>query len=135
MTMIKSDLRGKKLLLIGGLNTTADLIKLAHRNGVKIGVADYNKNTYVKGLADYAHDISVVDENSVIELFKRENYDGIITAFNEMLGPYTSRIAEKLEKPFPFTVEHFLNKLVWNMEFRFLKNMQLLLLMKFIMRR
>ena len=79
MTMIKSDLRGKKLLLIGGLNTTADLIKLAHRNGVKIGVADYNKNTYVKGLADYAHDISVVDENSVIELFKRENYDGIIT--------------------------------------------------------
>ena len=70
MTMIKSDLRGKKLLLIGGLNTTADLIKLAHRNGVKIGVADYNKNTYVKGLADYAHDISVVDENSVIELFK-----------------------------------------------------------------
>ena len=105
MTMIKSDLRGKKLLLIGGLNTTADLIKLAHRNGVKIGVADYNKNTYVKGLADYAHDISVVDENSVIELFKRENYDGIITAFNEMLGPYTSRIAEKLEKPFPFTVE------------------------------
>ena len=103
--MVKSDLRGKKLLLIGGLNTTADLIGLAHRNGVKVGVADYNKNTYLKGIADYAHDISVTDEDAVVELFKSNGYDGIITAFNEMLGPYASRIAERLGKPFPFTVE------------------------------
>lgn len=41
--MLNVDLRGKKLLLVGGLNTTADLVFLAHRNGVKIGVADYNK--------------------------------------------------------------------------------------------
>lgn len=103
--MLNVDLRGKKVLLIGGLNTTADLIKLAHRNGVKIGVADYNKNTYVKQLADYAHDISVIDEDAVIELFKREHYDGIITAINEMLGPVASRIADRLGTPFPFTVE------------------------------
>lgn len=103
--MIKTDLRGKKLLLIGGLNNTADLIKLAHRNGVLVGVADYNKNTYLKSIADFSHDISVIDDDAVAELFEQEHYDGIITAFNEMLGPHASAIAEKLGKPYPFTVE------------------------------
>lgn len=103
--MVKSNLKGKRLLLIGGLNTTADLIKLAHRNGVVVGVADYNKNTYVKGLADYVHDINVLDEDAVAELFFKEKYDGIITAFNEMLGPVVSRISTKIGKPFPFTEE------------------------------
>ncbi len=103
--MIQSDLRGKKLLLIGGLNNTADLIRLAHRNGVLVGVADYNKNTYLKSIADFSHDISVTDDDAVAELFRTEHYDGIITAFNEMLGPHASNIAQKLGKPYPFTVE------------------------------
>ncbi len=103
--MLKSDLRGKKLLLIGGLNNTADLINLAHRNGVLIGVADYNKNTYVKSLADFVHDISVMDEDAVVELCKREGYDGIITAFNERLGPIVRRIGERLNLPVPLSVE------------------------------
>ena len=38
--MLSKDIKGKKLLLVGGLHTTADLVDLAHRNGVKIGVAD-----------------------------------------------------------------------------------------------
>lgn len=103
--MLSSDLKGKKLLLIGGINNTADLVDLAHRNNVKIGVADYNKDTYVKGLADYSHDVSVYDEDAVVELVKKERYDGIITAFNEGLGPVVRRVGEKLDMPVPFTVE------------------------------
>ena len=79
--MIHTDLSGKKLLLIGGLNNTADLIRLAHRNGVLVGVADYNKNTYLKSIADFSHDISVIDDDAVAELMRTEHYDGIITAF------------------------------------------------------
>ena len=52
------DLTGKKLLLIGGINTTADLVLLAHRNGVKLGIVDYNKDTLLKSMADFTHDIS-----------------------------------------------------------------------------
>ena len=103
--MIRTNLRGKKLLLIGGLNNTADLIRLAHRNGVLVGVADYNKNTYLKSLADFSHDISVIDDDAVAALMKAEHYDGIITAFNEMLGPHASHIAELTGKPYPFTVD------------------------------
>ena len=103
--MLSSDLKGKKLLLLGGLNNTADLIDLAHRNGVKVGVADYNKNTLVKSLADFSHDISIYDEDLVLKLIEEEKYDGVISAFNERLGPLTRRISEKLGTWVPLTVE------------------------------
>lgn len=113
--MLSSDLKGKKLLLLGGLNNTADLIDLAHRNGVKVGVADYNKNTLVKSMADYAHDISIYDEDLVIELIKEQGYDGVISAFNERLGPLTRRISEKIGTWAPLTVEQ--NQMSTNKKF------------------
>lgn len=103
--MRNADLRGKKLLLIGGINTTADLVDLAHRNGVQIGVADYNKGTLLKRIADFAHDINIYDEDAVVKLIKDEGYDGVISAFNERLGPVNSRIAERIGKWAPMTVE------------------------------
>lgn len=103
--MLKADLRGKKLLLIGGINTTADLVDLAHRNGVLIGVADYNRGTLLKSLADFEHDVSVYDEDAVAKLILEEGYDGVISAFNERLGPVTSRIAERVGKWAPMTPE------------------------------
>ena len=50
-----SSINGKKILVFGGIGSMGDLITLAHRNGVKVGVADYNKGTYLKKQADYAH--------------------------------------------------------------------------------
>lgn len=82
--MIKENLRGKKILLVGGLNNTVDLIELAHRNGVSVGVADYNHGTLAKKLADYAYDINAYDEDAMADLCKREQFDGVITAFNEI---------------------------------------------------
>lgn len=103
--MIKTDLVGKKLLLIGGLNNTVDLIDLAHRNGVMIGVADYNKNTYAKSLADYAYDVNAYDEDAMANLCEEEHFDGIMTAFNERLGPVVSRLADRLGMAVPYSVE------------------------------
>lgn len=103
--MIKENIKGKKLLLIGGLNNTVDLIDLAHRNGVTVGVADYNKNTYAKSLADYAYDVDAYDEDAMAELCKKEHIDGVITAFNERLGPIVRKLADRLGMPAPFTVE------------------------------
>lgn len=103
--MLQHDLRGKKLLLIGGLHTTADLVDLAHRNGVQIGVADYNKNTYVKNLADYAYDINAYDEDAMAELCENEHIDGVIAAFNERLGSVVRKLGDRVGMPFPFTVE------------------------------
>lgn len=103
--MIQENLTGKKILLVGGINPTADLIELAHRNGVTVGVADYNKGTYVKSLADYVHDINAYDIEAMAELYRAEGYDGIIYNFNERLGPVVSSLGERLGIPVPYTVE------------------------------
>lgn len=98
-------LEGKKLLLLGGIGPTADLFELAHRNGVRVGVADYNEGTRIKKMADFHHEVNAVDEAAVIELYKKEHYDGIISNFNDMLSPYVARIAEKVGAYSPYTVE------------------------------
>ncbi len=96
--MIK-EIKGKKLLLIGGLTHTADLIDLAHRNGVKVGVLDYNKGTYVKSLADEVFDENALDVAKVVEVYNENHYDGIISQFNDMLAPYVTKIASRIGKP------------------------------------
>lgn len=103
--MLKENLNGKKLLLVGGLNNTVDLFDLAHRNGVTVGVADYNHGTLAKSLADYAYDINAYDEDAMAELIKEEHFDGVITAFNERLGPVVRRLADRMGMTAPFTVE------------------------------
>ena len=103
--MLIKGLKGKKLLLVGGLNNTIDLIDLAHRNGVTVGVADYNKGTLAKSLADYAHDVNAYDEDAMAQLCMDEHYDGVITAFNERLGPIVRKLADRLGMFTPFTVE------------------------------
>lgn len=103
--MLNTDLKGKKLLLVGGLNNTVDLFDLAHRNGVTVGVADYNHGTLAKSLADYAHDVNAYDEEAMVRLCREEGYDGVITAFNERLGPIVRKLADRLGMYTPFTVE------------------------------
>ena len=103
--MIINNLRGKKLLLVGGLNNTVDLIDLAHRNHVTVGVADYNHGTLAKRMADYAFDVNAYDEDAMAKLIREEGFDGVITAFNERLGPIVRKLAERMGMAAPFTVE------------------------------
>lgn len=103
--MIKTDIKGKKLLLVGGLNNTVDIIDLAHRNGVTVGVADYNHGTLAKSLADYAFDVNAYDEDAMASLIKEEHFDGVITAFNERLGPIVRKLADRVGMETPFTVD------------------------------
>lgn len=103
--MLDVSLKGKKLLLVGGLNNTVDLIDLAHRNGVTVGIADYNKNTFAKSLADYKYDVDAYDEDAMVALCEREHIDGLITAFNERLGPIVRKLADRMGMSAPFTVE------------------------------
>ncbi|MBR3772258.1 MAG: ATP-grasp domain-containing protein [Clostridium sp.] len=100
-----SSLKGKRILLVGGITHATDLVELAHRNQVFIGVADYTKDSYVKSIADAAHDVDATDVNAVVELCKKEKYDGVICNFCDMLMPYVGEIADKLGVWVPFTQE------------------------------
>lgn len=103
--MLDNSLSGKKLLLIGGIGPTADLIELARRNGVFIGVADYNKGTKIKQMADASYEMDALDVDALAELCREEHYDGVISNFNDMLSPYTARVAERIGAYAPYTVE------------------------------
>ena len=106
--MLNNELKGKRLLLIGGINSCSDLINIAHRNGVFIGVTDYNKDTYLKSIADAAYDVNALDVDAIVELCKKEKYDGVISNFVDMLSPYVTEIAEKLGFYAPYTKEQLL---------------------------
>lgn len=100
-----NDVAGKKILVFGGIGPMGDLITLAHRNHVSVGVADYNAGTYLKRKADFAHDINILDIDAVVELYKSEHYDGIITNFNDMLMPYAAEIGSRVGAYVPYTKE------------------------------
>ena len=100
-----NSIAGKKVLIFGGIGPMGDLITLAHRNHVTVGVADYNKDTYLKREADYSHDINILDVDTVVDLYQREHYDGIITNFNDMLMPFAADVAEKVGAFVPYTKE------------------------------
>lgn len=95
----------QKILLIGGTGTTEDMIPLAHRNDIQIGVTDYYANTYVKSIADAAYEVSVTDVDEVAALCKKEHYSGVISAYSDFLSPYVAKIAEKIGGYVPFDEE------------------------------
>ena len=103
--MINSNLEGKRLLLVGGVGSAIDLITLAKRNGVFIGVADYNEGTHIKKAADAAYNIDATDSEKVAELFQRERFDGMITNFSDMLAPFVNEAAEKVGCYMPYNYD------------------------------
>lgn len=94
-----------KILLIGGVGTAEDLVKIAHRNNFFIGVADYNRNTYVKGISDSAHEISITDTDALAALCKEEKYGGVISVYSDFVSPYVAKLAGKLGFYVPFDEE------------------------------
>lgn len=95
----------KKVLIIGGINYMAELLNIAHRNYIKVGVTDYNKDTYLKRNSDFVHNINAVDVEKLHELVIQEKYDGIISNFNDMLSPYVTELADKVGMHVPYTIE------------------------------
>lgn len=103
--MDNEKISGKKILMIGGGTPSSDLITLAHRNNVKVGVTDYYEKEYTKEIADYTHTVSTIDVDAVVNLVKKEHYDGVITQFVDSLLPYVAQEAQKLNMYAPFTTE------------------------------
>ncbi len=102
---MKANLEGKKLLLVGGINLTSDIVELAHRNGVSVGVTDFNHNTLTKKLADYAYDVDALDVEGISKLYTDEKYDGIITQFLDLTSPCVCDVVDIVGGYSPFTKE------------------------------
>lgn len=103
------DVKGKKLLILGGTRLNCEIVKKAQAMGIYTLVADYNKieDSPGKQIADEAVDLSVIDVDAVVKYVKENRIDGVFVGFNDMLLPYYAEICEKSGLPCYGTKEQF----------------------------
>ena len=94
-------LKGKRLLILGGMRFSCEIVNKAREMGIYTLVADYNKieDSPAKQIADEAVDLSVTDVNAVVSYVKSNNIDGVFVGFNDMLLPYYAEICAKAGLP------------------------------------
>jgi len=94
-------LKGKRLLILGGMRISCEIVRKAKAMGIYTIVADYNKieDSPGKQIADEAADLSVIDVDAVVEYIKKHAIDGVFVGFNDMLLPYYAEICEKASLP------------------------------------
>ena len=95
-----NNLAGKRLLLLGGVRQSCEIIEEAKRMGVETFVTDYDKDSPAKKIADHAFLVNAIDVDAVVQLCREQKIDGVITGYVDMLLPYCQQICEKLGKPF-----------------------------------
>ena len=66
------NLKGKKLLVLGGLALECEIVTRAQEMGIYVIVADYNPNVPARKYADRFELISATDVPALVELCKKE---------------------------------------------------------------
>lgn len=107
--MVNNNLKGKRLLILGGMRFSCEIVNKAKAMGVYTIVADYNKieDSPGKQIADEAADLSVIDVDAVVAYIKDHDIDGVFVGFNDMLLPYYAEICTKAGLPCYGTKEQF----------------------------
>ena len=106
---MKNNLRGKRLLILGGMRISCEIVRKAKTMGIYTLVADYNKieDSPGKQIADEAVYLSVIDVDAVVDYIKHNAIDGVFVGFNDMLLPYYAEICQKTGLPCYGTKEQF----------------------------
>lgn len=103
------ELKGKRLLILGGMRLSCEIVRKAREMGIHTIVADYNslEDSPGKQIADEAADLSVIDVDAVVSYVKSHAVDGVFVGFNDMLLPYYADICERTGLPCYGTREQF----------------------------
>lgn len=107
--MINVHLKGKRILVLGGMRISCEIIRKAKSMEIVVGVADYNsvEDSPGKQIADEHYEINITDVDAVVNLIKEAKFDGVIVGFNDMLLPYYAEICEKSGLPCYGTKKQF----------------------------
>lgn len=102
-------LKGKRLLIMGGMRISCEIVKKAKEMGIYTLVADYNpiELSPAKKIADKALNLNITNVDLVAETIQRECIDGVFVGFNDMLLPYYADICSKAGVPCYGTKEQF----------------------------
>ena len=102
------DLKGKRLLVIGGSSASVDVIKNAHAMGVYVVVADQSNRGVGYKMADDAVQVSTTDFDGLDRVVKEKNIDGIFCGPSEFNLFNTMKLCERVGLPF------YANEKLWN---------------------
>ena len=95
------DLSGKRLLLLGGSNSTEDIVRFAEENGVTLVATAHPRYgvTPLKAIAHESYDVNAVDEDGLTALIRERRIDGIFPGNNEDILPHAIAAAEACGLP------------------------------------
>lgn len=98
---MNQSLQGKRLLIMGGMQISCEIVRKARAMGIYTIVADYYpmEMSPAKRIADKAIEVSVTDVEAVVKVVKEEKVDGVLVGFNDMLLPYYAEICRKAGLP------------------------------------
>lgn len=106
---MNKEFEGKRLLILGGMRISCEIVRKAKAMGIYTLVADYNRieDSPGKQIADEAVDLSVIDVDAVVDYVKNNAIDGVFVGFNDMLLPYYAEICQRAGLPCYGTKEQF----------------------------
>lgn len=103
------ELKGKRLLILGGSRISCEIIRHARAMGIVTAVTDYYplEKSPAKQMADeaYYEDTSNVDR--MAEFIREKKFDGVLTGFTDSVLPYYAEMCEKVGMPAYGTKEQF----------------------------
>lgn len=102
-------IKGKRLLIMGGMRISCEIVRKAQAMGIFTIVADYNKieDSPAKQIADEAVNLNIIDVEAVVSYVRKNAIDGVFVGFNDMLLPYYADICKKSGLPCYGTKEQF----------------------------
>ena len=77
------DIKGKRILILGGTSATLDLVKNSKAMGLYTVVTDFLQNGVAKDIADETADVSTTDLEGLKKLIKERNIDGVFCGPSE----------------------------------------------------
>lgn len=95
-----SELKGKRLLVLGGTAASFDLVRLAKEMGVYTVVTDDRPTGVAKEIADETAMVSTTDIDGLVALVKERNIDGAFCSPSEFNIRNTMQLCQKAGLPF-----------------------------------
>lgn len=97
---MSEELKGKKILILGGMGYSCDVVKQAKEMGVYTVVTDYIPNSPAKSVADKAYDVSTTDVDALEKLCRDEEIDGIFVGWSDTNHYMAEEVCRRMGFPF-----------------------------------
>ena len=103
------NLKGKRLLILGGSRISCEIVRHARKLGIVTGVTDWYEveKSPAKQLADEAYLVNTTDMEAMSSLVKDKKFDGIITGFTDSVLPSYAEVCRLNGLPAYGTREQF----------------------------